>query len=287
MTSHRLALLVLLAGCGGSEATPDASFADDAAPDDAASSDAAPPDAATDGVVLGADRFTDTFERAALGAYWGCNGAPCQVPGIVEAGVATPTAPSGRWAWTDMSIASPAAIASGRISVEAVVHTGYTGFPYLFQIWMARTDAGVTVYAVHYNDRDDCTGTGGPGCLGKWEIKYDGANPGCVMRRAYVFDPADALAAGDRIALTLVPDTDGSHLLRAYRNGVMLLELDYTGVPTPDMTATDQVTPCAAGGYPLLTGARVGWTIANSSVAESNVPLIDEVSGAWGDAVDP
>jgi hypothetical protein len=66
----------------------------------------------------------------------------------------------------------------------------------------------------------------------------------------------------------------------------MLLEVDYTGVPTPDMTVTDQVTPCAAAGYPLLTGSRVGWTIANSG-ADANVPLIDEVSGAWGDAVAP
>lgn len=42
---------------------------------------------------------------------------------------------------------------------------------------MARTDAGVTVYAMHYNDRDDCTGTGGPGCLGTWEIRAAGAMP--------------------------------------------------------------------------------------------------------------
>jgi len=285
MTSARLTLLVLLASCGGSrDAEPDAA----ATGDDAAITDAAgPPDGATDGGVLGTNRFTDTFERAELGADWACNGSPCQVPALIQGGVATPTAPSGRWAWNRMDVASPAAIASGRISAEAVVHAGYTGLPYLFQIWMARSDAGITVYAMHYNDRDDCTGTGGPGCLGKWEIKYDGASPGCVMRRAYVFDPADALAAGDRIELTLERDTDASHLLRGYRNGVMLLELDYTGVPTPDMTATDQVTPCAAGGYPLLTGSRVGWTIANSSAAEANVPLIAEVSGAWGDAVDP
>jgi hypothetical protein len=178
MISARLTLLVLLGGCnGGSGADSDA-----AVTDDATIADAAAPDSASDGVVLGTNRFTDTFERAELGAYWACNGSPCQVPGIVEGGVATPTAPSGRWAWDRMDIASPAAIASGRMSVEAVVHAGYTGFPFLFQIWMARTDAGITVYAMHYNDRDDCTGTGGPGCLGKWEIKYDGASPGCVMR---------------------------------------------------------------------------------------------------------
>ncbi|HVV83366.1 MAG TPA: hypothetical protein VHE35_09815 [Kofleriaceae bacterium] len=281
MTTSRLTLLALLVGCGGADAIPDAT-----APD-AATVDTAQPDGPTDGVILGTDRFRDTFERAALGAYWACNGAPCQVPGIVGGGVATPTSPSSRWAWARTEVASPTAIASGRISVEAVVHAGYTGFPYLFQIWLARTDAGVTVYAMHYNDRDDCTRTGGPGCLGKWEIKYDGATPGCVMRRVYVFDRAGALAAGDRIALTLVRDTDGSHLLRGYRNGVKMLEVDYTGVPTPDMTATDQVTPCAAAGYPLLAGSRVGWTIANTPGTAPNVPLIDEVSGAWGDAVTP
>lgn len=282
MTSSRLCTLALLAACGGSHTSdPDASATD------ALIADAPPPDGAADGVVLGTDRFTDFFERAALGAYWACNGSPCAVPNLVEDGVATPSSPSARWAWDRMEVASPAAVASGRISVEAVVHDGYTGFPYVFQIWIARTDAGITVYAMHYNDRDDCTGTGGPGCLGKWEIKYDGSSPGCILGRAYVFEAADALAAGDRMRLTLVPDPDGSHRLRAYRNDALLVEVDYTGVPTGDMTATDQVTPCAAGGYPLLTGSRLGWTIANSPTAEPDVPLIDEVSGAWGDAVDP
>src|SRR5689334_1176054 len=127
MTALRLALIALFAGCGGGDATPDATTAPDAE-----GVDSAPPDGPTDGVILGANRFTDTFERAALGAYWACNGSPCQVPGIVDGGVATPTAPSGRWAWTRMEVATPAAIASRRISVEAVVHAGYTGFPYVF-----------------------------------------------------------------------------------------------------------------------------------------------------------